>query len=494
MIKILFDTNIFIYLEDNKVADSKVTELTKRLYDTNEYKIVIHPKTKYEIRKMKDEEQRKIFESKIAIYKEIINPPVPNEKFHLEVGCNNSHDVIDNELLFAVKRNCVSYLISNDKAVKLKSAKLGISNRVLSIEEALKKFVLEEEKEIFYPVFVQKKYLYELDIDDTFFDSLRDDYYNFNIWFENKQKNSNQAYITQDNGKITAFLMMKVENEEENYGDFEKKFKNAKRLKISTIKVSDTGKKIGETFIKVIMKKAIQENVEEIYLTVFDKQEHLIDVFNSYGFNYYCKKSTRIGNGQIKSENVYVKKITDPDEYYPFFSIENKKIFLVPIREKFHNLLFSDSEKMQQLSIDEMEGKNTASNSIRKAYISHSNIKKIESGSILLFYSSGVKKAITTLGIVDATFNQFTNYEEMYRLVKRRTAYSDKELKEMYKKDALLILFKHYHSFNKYVSFDFLLKNQIVYGPVQCITEIKKEDLQKILKECKIDQNIYVLN
>ena len=46
MIKILLDTNMFIYLEDNFVTNSKVFELTKRLYDSDEYKIVIHPMTK----------------------------------------------------------------------------------------------------------------------------------------------------------------------------------------------------------------------------------------------------------------------------------------------------------------------------------------------------------------------------------------------------------------------------------------------------------------
>lgn len=49
MIKILLDTNIFIYLEDNKVTEEKILLLTKRLFDSNEYKIVIHPKTKLEI-------------------------------------------------------------------------------------------------------------------------------------------------------------------------------------------------------------------------------------------------------------------------------------------------------------------------------------------------------------------------------------------------------------------------------------------------------------
>ena len=41
--KILLDTNMFIYLEDYAVTEDKVATLTKRLFDSDQYKIVIHP-------------------------------------------------------------------------------------------------------------------------------------------------------------------------------------------------------------------------------------------------------------------------------------------------------------------------------------------------------------------------------------------------------------------------------------------------------------------
>lgn len=36
MKKILLDTNMFIYLEDNKVIEQKILTLTKRLFDSDE--------------------------------------------------------------------------------------------------------------------------------------------------------------------------------------------------------------------------------------------------------------------------------------------------------------------------------------------------------------------------------------------------------------------------------------------------------------------------
>ena len=71
MKKILLDTNMLIYLEDDNdnIVNKDVAELTRRLYDSCEYKIVIHPKSITESLKIKDKRKRDIFQSKIGIYK-----------------------------------------------------------------------------------------------------------------------------------------------------------------------------------------------------------------------------------------------------------------------------------------------------------------------------------------------------------------------------------------------------------------------------------------
>jgi len=307
MIKILLDTNIFIGLEDNTVTNDKVLELKKRLFDSNNYKIVIHPKTREEIENIKDIKKKEIFKSKIVVYKEINSPPLPNNIFHNTVGCNNKHDEIDNHLLYAVKQNCVEYLITSDKKLKNKSKKINIDDRVLTIDEALNKFIIEKEETISVPVFVKEKYLYQLQVEDSFFDSLRNDYYNFDNWFIKKQKEEAKAYVTYKSDRISSFLMLKLEGKEESYEDFDKPFTPAKRLKISTMKVADTGKRIGEFFIKTIIKEGIENDVEEIYVTVFKKQEHLIALLNEYGFKYYGDKNTKNKDGVIEKEGIYVK-------------------------------------------------------------------------------------------------------------------------------------------------------------------------------------------
>ena len=82
----------------------------------------------------------------------------------------------------------------------------------------------------------------------------------------------------------------------------------------------------------------------------------------------------------------------------------------------------------------------------------------------------------------------------MYRIIRKRTAYEDIELRKNYKDDKLVILFKTYYSFENYVSFDFLLKNNIVKGNIQSITQISNDKLEMILDESKIEKEKYFIS
>ena len=163
MIKILLDTNMLIYREDHSVVDNNVLELTKILYDSNRYRIVIHPMTFDDVNNIKNKEEKKIIYSKLQIYNIIDKPPQATTDFNLLVGCSKiPNDLIDNNLLYAVYKDCVSYLITNDKKLRNKAQKIGIADRVLGIEEAISKFKPLEEKEIRTPAFILHEYLYNI--------------------------------------------------------------------------------------------------------------------------------------------------------------------------------------------------------------------------------------------------------------------------------------------------------------------------------------------
>lgn len=157
---------------------------------------------------------------------------------------------------------------------------------------------------------IRKEYLYNLNLNDEFFNTLRQDYFEFDKWFSKKQLEERVAYITvTSQNKLSSFLMLKEENEQENYSDFEIPLLPAKRLKISTFKVSDTGKKIGEYFIKIIFDEAINSGIREIYVTTFENQKSLIYLLKKYGFKFFCYRDTKKGNGSIEKEAVYIKNL-----------------------------------------------------------------------------------------------------------------------------------------------------------------------------------------
>ena len=72
--------------------------------------------------------------------------------------------------------------------------------------------------------------LKELDINDKFFDSLKEDYSNFEEWFKKKQDSNTKCYVTMDNGNITSLLILKIEYEDEDYSNFTIPFNKSKRL------------------------------------------------------------------------------------------------------------------------------------------------------------------------------------------------------------------------------------------------------------------------
>ena len=481
MIKILLDTNLLIYRENHSVIDDKVLELTKILYDSNKYKIVIHPMTIEDINHIKDLNEREIFHSKIKIYETIKRPPKATNHFNNLVGCSKfPNDLIDNNLLYAVYRDCVTYLITNDKKLKNKAQKIGLSDRVFGIEDAIVKFKPLEEKEVRTPAFINYEYLYNIEIEDDFFDSLKADYKGFENWYKKKSREGSMAYITRyPDKKIGSFLMLKVENESEDYSEFKEPLKKGIHLKVATFKVANTGNKIGESYIKIMVEEALKNKVDDIYVTVFKKQKELIKLFFEYGFIKNTTKMTEKADGSLEEELVLVKSMHD--NTYPNFDWANRDTFIVPIKQKYHEKLFPESEPLNQLSFEDLQGVNTYSHTIKKAYICKSPTQQIKPGDILLFYASESKRSITTIGIVDNVFSKFATPEDLYALATKRTVYSLEEIKSNFDTSLKLILFKYYKTLKEPVTYSSLIENKILKSAPASIVKVDSNLSKKII-------------
>lgn len=388
MKKVLYDTNMFAYLLDNKVVSPKVGKLTRMLYDIDDIVIVIHPKTLEEARNTKDEEQKNIFLSKLRVYRQIEKPPRATQLFIEQFNISSDNDVIDCELLYSVKQNCADFLITNDFKLKKKATRMGLGTKVLDIDEALIKFKTEDNsKDIDTPIFINEENLTSIELEDSFLDSLREDYQGFDNWFIRKQREGKKAFVVRDNDKVSALLMLKEEDGTEKNKAFEKDLPKGKRLKVCTLKVQQTGKRIGESFIKLIFESAFQKEADYIYVTVFEKHESLINLLKEYGFEYYTKKRTLNSKGEVCLESVYINDLSKK-EGYPYINYTEQKIHLVPIQPIFNELLFPEYEKNMQISIEDYSADKTVANAITKAYICKSSTKKIRHNDILVFYGS----------------------------------------------------------------------------------------------------------
>lgn len=143
---------------------------------------------------------------------------------------------------------------------------------------------------------ISLKQFSEIDISDSFFDSLSEDYYGFEDWFKRKREAGAEAYVQYCDGALQAFLYLKDESNEP-LTDVIPNRPACRRLKVGTLKIDAHNTKLGERFIKKILDKGIVEKYDEIYVTIFPKHRVLISLLMRYGFQKRRRKGRRVGIG-----------------------------------------------------------------------------------------------------------------------------------------------------------------------------------------------------
>ncbi len=463
-------------------------------------KIILHPKSLEDIKKDRNEERREITISKFKTYDLLESFPNPEKdsEFINIVGIPiKLNDVIDNFLLYTVYKNAVNFIITEDLGILKKANKLGVSERVLSVLDAINLLIKELPKEkVKHPIALENIELFNLNINDPFFNSLRNDYPKFNEWFIEKSKKGRKCFVYRNiDDSIGAILIYKLEDEEIHSNP---KLPKKKRLKICTLKVISLGFKIGELFIKIAIELAINNNRSEIYFTHFTKDiDYLVDLIEEYGF-----QKVAIFERNNKEEDVFLKKILIKKEeigsikplevlkkyFSNFYDGIKVKKFIVPIKPIYHDKLFTDFPKRQTTINEHLKKFIIEGNTIKKAYLCNASTKKIRAGHLLLFYRSEDEKAIVSLGVVEKVKYNLRNKDKIANLVGKRTVYSISEIEEISKKPTIVILFIQHFHFKKLISYEILKNNKILRGPPQTITEIKHNKYLIIKKKGGIDE------
>ena len=508
--KVLLDTNIVIHREASIILNKDIGILFKWL-DKGKYIKCVHPITIEEIEKNSNRRTVETLSVKLQSY-EILKsttPIYPEVKAVSDKTDVNQNDKNDTVLLNEVFCERIDFLITEDRKIHRKADLLEISDRVFTIDAFLEKVVSENPDLVDYKVLsVTKKIFADININDPFFDSFKEDYNGFEKWF--LKKSDETAYVTMNKGNILSFLYLKLEGIDENYSDISPFFKPDKRLKIGTFKVISNGVRLGERFLKIIFDNALQYKASEIYVTIFDKREEqkrLIFLLEDWGFKLHGKKQTMNGDELVYVRdfrpqfNIYNTKLS-----FPYLSM-NTNIFMIPIYPDYHTELLPDSILTTESPYDFIENE-PHRNAISKVYISRSIRRDINKGDVIIFYrtAAGERAAyytsvITTLAICEGKIEDIKDENDFILKCRKRSVFDDKGLKEFWnfnpKYRPFIINFLYTHSFptGKRINRQKLLDLEILSGEeneIRGLKKITKEQFEIILKETETNESIIV--
>lgn len=287
--------------------------------------------------------------------------------------------------------------------------------------------------------FIKEEYFKDINFEDTFFDSLKNDYVGFSKWFNKKSTNNEKVFASKgDEGLLNGFLYLKDENEEDS--SIEPNFEKKERLKVGTFKIDAHGTTLGEHFIKLIIVKLYKGMYEEAYVTIFPKHKQLINLLKKYGFVFHGIKTSEVGK-----EDVYVKDKSFKDQgdmylNYPIINLKDNKFFLLSIYPKFHSRMFPYSKLNTEKAhiVEDL----SYTNSIEKIYIAGmQDIKKIKKNDLLIIYRtaeigksarySSVATSVCTV-IEVKHMDNFKDIDEYLKYCTKFSIFSESELKSFW--------------------------------------------------------------
>ena len=501
--KVLLDTNIIIHRETKDPVNKEIGKLFWWM-DELGYKKCIHDVNINEILKNKDIKAREAFLIKLQNYHKLptiapLKPKIQKISLKFDVTENDKNDTI---LLNEVFSDRANILITEDKKIHDKAIELGIAEKVFSIDQFLEKVISENPSFIDYNVLsIKKEYFGNINLEDEFFNSFKEDYNQFEKWFN--KKSDETAYVCKSEEKIIAFLYLKVEDEDEPYPDIKPIFKKKKRLKVGSFKVELNGLKLGERFLKIIFDNALRLSIDEIYVTLFTTRlEHtrLINLLTDFGFKYYGTKESDSG-----MEKVYIRdfsknvSVSNPRITFPFVS-RNARKFIVPIYPKYHTNLLPDSIIRTESPLD-FEDNVPHRNAISKIYISRSINRDLKTGDIIIFYRTGgyYGGVVTTLGIVENINTSISDEQQFIDLCRKRSVFTDEELKQQWNwktnNRPFIVNFLYTYSFPKRINLQRLIELGII-SDVESVPRgferISDESFDKIIKETYCNEYIIV--
>lgn len=338
----------------------------------------------------------------------------------------------------------------------------------------------------------------DIDLNDTFFDSLKEDYPGFEAWFQKKSENNSKAYVQYTENNLQAFLYLKDESGEE-LTDVTPMRPACNRLKVGTFKIDAHNTKLGERFVKKIMDTALFKKAEEIYVTIFPKHDGLIRILQRYGFNEEGKKGDEI----VLVKNM--RAITgDILKDYPLIKTIDKRKFLLSIYPKYHTQMFPDSILRNEESLKyELVKDISYTNSIHKIYLCFMpDTAQLQRGDIIAIYrtkddkgAARYRSVITSVCQIEEvkTNKDFANVEEFLSYTNFYSIFNPEELKQWYRQKNCYVLKMTYNiALTKRVTNGYMVDELKMAPQYWGFFQLTDEQFDAILKKGEVDESVII--
>ena len=440
----LIDTNILIGLEDYRTVEAAYAKFSS-LAAAHKVDVYVHEVARDDIARDKDANRRKISLSKIAKYR-VLNKRRGLTEPELEAAfgpLKKPNDVVDATLLHALQVGVVDFLVSQDRGLHERAQRHSpdLARRVLFVGDAADLLTQTYEPKKVPIRHVAEVDAHTIDHEDTFFDSLRDGYPEFDDWWRDKcVRQRRRCWVVYDDDELAGLIVRK----DEDGLDTDAVTKAGKILKICTFKVSPEkrGVKLGELLLKQVLWYAQTNNYELAYLTTYEDQAALRNLLEFYGFRNAGTKD----NGELIYERGFSSAKLVPDgtasvfdvsrKAYPRFLVTDQvKGFGIPIKESYHDILYPDLWNPRQSDLfsgaSRAERPTRPGNTIRKVYLCRAPSNLGEAGSVLFFYKSASKEppsqAMTAVGVLESV-ESAKSTRDLMQLTGGRSVYSEQEL------------------------------------------------------------------
>lgn len=285
--RILLDTNVFIPLEDSSIElTDKLAKLSRLASGT--HNLLIHPASYEDIQRDKDEERRNSMLRRLRKYEPLESPPQFDKE--TEAGLFNApkkpNDTVDNLILYALHKNCVHWLVTQDSGIHKKARKIGEYERVLTIDQVIAALSELETDTSWEHPHIEDLPCHSIEISNGFFDSLRHGYggSEFDTWYKEKCcQAGRKAWVCREDDDIHAICIYKPEEDEIVTND--NRVLSGKSLKLCTFKVDTNGYKLGELMLKQAFHYSMDNGVENVYATLEPKKHKVLeDLLTDFGF------------------------------------------------------------------------------------------------------------------------------------------------------------------------------------------------------------------